>query len=131
MDDLAGRQKIKISEALMGSWNTDVKFDNSGILLSSYPFLDNIAGILKGNPDLRLEIALQTFENVVPGKTMKISERWAGELAFYFKNKEINIDAIDSKGFDTDHKLLKQYVPDGKLINGVIDFIFMDNSNEF
>jgi len=130
MDDLAGQQKTKISEALKGSGNPEVKFDKFGILLSSYPFLDNIAGILTGNPDIRLEIALQAFENEAPGHTMKISERWARELAFYFKNKEINIDAIGSKGFDTGHKLLKQYVPDSKIINGVIEFIFMENSNQ-
>jgi len=56
---------------------------------------------------------------------MEISERWAQELAFYFKNKEIDMDAFGSKGFGLSHPVFKPFVPDSKTIDGVIEFIFM------
>ena len=58
---------------------------------------------------------------------MEISERWAQELAFYFKNKEIDLKNFHSKGFGLSHPVFKPFVPDNKTINGVIEFIFMKN----
>ena len=69
MDDLSERQKVKIKEALKESGKLTVRFDQYGIIPASYPFLDNIAGILKENPDIRLEIVLHAVEDEIPGDT--------------------------------------------------------------
>jgi len=125
MDDLSERQKVKIKEALKESGKLAVRFNQYGIIPASYPFLDNVVGVLKENPDIRLELVLHEIKDEIPGDTMEISERWAQELAFYFKNKEIDMDAFGSKGFGLSHPVFKPFVPDSKTIDGVIEFIFM------
>jgi len=125
MDDLSERQKVKIKEALKESGKLAVRFNQYGIIPASYSFLDNVVGVLKENPDIRLELVLHAIKDEIPGDTMEISERWAQELAFYFKNKEIDMDAFGSKGFGLSHPVFKPFVPDSKTIDGVIEFIFM------
>ena len=94
MDDLSERQKTKIREALKESGKLVVRFDKYGIKPASYQVLDNFVGVLKENPDIRLELVLNAVEDENPGNKMGISEKWAQEMAFYFKNKEIDKDVI-------------------------------------
>jgi outer membrane protein OmpA-like peptidoglycan-associated protein len=127
MDDLSQRQKVKIKEPLQKFGKLEVKFDKYGIIPASYPFLDNVIDILKENPDIRLELVLHAIEDKKPGDTMEMSEKCARELAFYFKNKEVNMDAIRSKGFGISSPAFKPFVPDSKTIKGVIELVFMKN----
>jgi outer membrane protein OmpA-like peptidoglycan-associated protein len=127
MDDLAERQKVKIKEALKESGKLAVKFNQYGIIPASYPFLDNIVGVLNENPDVRLELVLHAIKDEIPGDAMEISEGWAQELAFYFKNKGINMDAFHSKGFGLSQPVFNPSVPGIKTIDGIIEFIFMKN----
>jgi outer membrane protein OmpA-like peptidoglycan-associated protein len=125
MDDLSERQNVKIKEALKESEKLSVRFDQYGIIPVSYPFLDNIVVVLKENPDIRLEIVLHAIKDEIAVDTMEISEKWAQELAFYFKSKEIGMDAYQSKGSGLSQPVFKPFVPDSKTIDGVIEFIFM------
>jgi len=125
MDDLSEHQKVKIKEALKESGKLDVRFDQYGIVPASYLFLNKIVGILKENSDIRLEMVLHAMEDKIPGEPIEISERWAQELAFYFKNKEIDPDAFHSKGFGLSRNVFKSFVPDSKTMDGIIEFIFM------
>jgi outer membrane protein OmpA-like peptidoglycan-associated protein len=127
MDDLSERQKAKYKEALKISGKLAVTFNRYGILPASYPFLDNIAGVLKENPEIRLEITLHTIEDEIPGDKMLIAEKWAQELAFYFKNKGVNLDAVHSKGFGLSNPVLNPSVPGSLSNDGIIEFIFMKN----
>jgi outer membrane protein OmpA-like peptidoglycan-associated protein len=126
-DDMSERQKVKIREALKESGKLTIKFDKYGIKPASYQFLDSIAGILKENPDIRLELVLNAHEAEIPGNKMEISEEWARELTFYFKNKKIDINALRCKGFDLSNPVFKPFIPDSKTIDGVIEFMFMKN----
>jgi outer membrane protein OmpA-like peptidoglycan-associated protein len=130
MDDLSERQKVKIKESLKEPGEMVVIFDQYGIMPASYPFLDNIAGILKENPDIRLEINLNLIKDEISGDNIEISEKWAQELAFYFKNKEIDKNTFRSKGFGLSPPVFKQFVSANKSITGVTDFIFMKTNNQ-
>lgn len=127
MDDLAERQKVRIEEALKKSGELTVKLDQYGIKPASYQLLDNVVGVLKENPDIRLEIVLHAIEDEIPVNTMEISEKWAQELSSYFVIKEIAMDAIGCKGYGLAPSVFKPFVPDSKTIDGVIEFIFMKN----
>jgi len=70
-------------------------------------------------------MVLHAMEDKIPGELIEISERWAQELAFYFKNKEIDSDAFHSKGFGLSPDVFNTFVPDNKTLNGIIEFIFM------
>jgi outer membrane protein OmpA-like peptidoglycan-associated protein len=127
MDDLPERQKVKIEGAIKESGKKTVSFDRYGLNPASLPFLDNVASVLKQNPDIRLELVLHTIENEMLIGKMGISEKWAQELAFYFKNKGIDKDVVRSKGFGLSKPVFKPYVTDNKTIDGVVEFIFMKN----
>jgi outer membrane protein OmpA-like peptidoglycan-associated protein len=127
MDDISDRQKVKIEEALKASVNPAVRFDQYGIKSASYQFIDNVVGVIKENPDIRLELALHAVEDESPGNKMLISEKWAQELAFYFENKGINMDSFSSKGNGWSHPTLKPVEKDSIKIDGIIEFIFMKN----
>jgi outer membrane protein OmpA-like peptidoglycan-associated protein len=125
MDDLSERQRTQIKNALKEYGKPTVAFNPFGIITSSYPFLDHVAGILKEDPEIRLEIVLQAAEDGIPGNTMVTSEKWAQELTFYFKDKEIDMDALHCKGSGLSHPIFEPFVQDKITTDGVIDFIFM------
>ncbi len=127
MDDLSGQQKARITERLKESGRPAIRFDQSGIAPASFSFLDNIARILKADPDIRLEIALKPIKDEIPGETMNASEKWAQEVAFYFKNKDVDMNRFSSKGFGHGHQLLKPPVTVSSTIDGVMELMFMKN----
>jgi outer membrane protein OmpA-like peptidoglycan-associated protein len=127
MDDLSERQKTKIKESLKVSGEIAIIFDQYGIIPASFQFLNNVAGVLKENPDTRLEIAMNSIRDEIPSDKMEISEKWAQELAFYFRNKEINMDAFRCKGFGISPNIFKPFLPTSKTTDGVAEFIFMKN----
>jgi hypothetical protein len=127
MDDLSERQKVKIGGALEESGKKSVIFHRYGLDPASLPFLDNVVSVLKQNPDIRLELVLHTIENEMLAGKMGISEIWAQELAFFFKNKGIDKDLVRSKGFGLSKPVFKPYVKDNKTIDGIVEFIFMKN----
>ena len=125
MDDLSERQNAKIKAAFNEHGRFEVKFNKYGIIPASYSFLDNVIAVLKENPELRLESVLHSNENEKSGTTMEISEIWAQELTFYFKNKEIDTDVIRCKGFGMSDPGFKPFVPESNSIDGELEFIFM------
>jgi len=124
MNDLSNQQKSKIKEKLNLDGNLTLEFDKNGIAPSSYPLLDHVANILKEDSTIRLQMALHKIKDVSEDK-MEISEQWAQELAFYFKNKEISKEAYNSKGFGLSPAELKPFTTLDKTIAGVVEFIFM------
>jgi outer membrane protein OmpA-like peptidoglycan-associated protein len=125
MDDLTERQKVKIKLALNESGKLAVKFNQYGIMPASYPFLDRVVRVLKENSDIRLEVVLHKTENGIPGNTLELSEKWAQELAFYYKNKEIAADAFHCKGMGLSQSIFNPSELYGKAIDGVIELEFM------
>ena len=125
MDDLSGQQKARITERLKESGRPAIRFDQYGIAPASFPFLDNIARILEADPDIRLEIVLKPIKDEIPGETMNPSEKWAQEVAFYFKNKDVDMNRFSSKGFGPGYQLLKPPVTVSRTIDGVMEFMFM------
>ncbi len=49
---------------------------------------------------------------------MEISERWAQELAFYLKNKEIDMGMHTVRAMGSSVSGLQSFVPDDKTSNG-------------
>lgn len=127
MEDLSEHHKKIIKEVLKVAGKPTVKIDKYGIISASYPLLDKVAGILKENSDIRLEMMLFAIEDETLGDTMEISETWAQLLAFYFRNKEISREVYQSRGYGLSRPLFKPFEPESKTIDGVIDFVFMKN----
>lgn len=125
MDDLMERQKAKIKAALGDAYMPVVNFSNTGILPPSFSVLDKIAEVLNSNPDIRVEIAVHTANNEMRGDSVEPSERWAQELAFFFRNKGIKKDSFRSNAFGSGFSILKPAAIESKAIEGTVEFIFM------
>jgi hypothetical protein len=126
MDDLSERQKTKIKGSLESAKKV-VKFDKFGILPVSHPFLNMLGMILKENPDIRLEMGLYEVEDKLSGDRIKTAEKWARELAFYFKNEEIDQNSFHSNTFDLYDPLFKTSAPEITANDGILELIFMKN----
>ena len=127
MDDLSERQKLKIKAMIKSPGDQAINFNKNGILPDSYQLLDNFTGLLKENQDIRLEMVVHSLEDKLPSGKMGISEIWAQELTYYFRNKEINSDAYHSMGVGLSGSVIKPVVPENNKTDGVIEFIFMKN----
>jgi len=125
IEGLPEQQKVLIKDELRGYGKMAVRFDRYGIKSDSYPFLDKVAGVLKENPELRLEIAVHASVDDLPDETVEISEKWAQELAFYFRNKEIDMDESRSKGFGLSNPIFESFVPSNQAVDVLIEFVFL------
>lgn len=125
MDDIPERKITKIRESMKESGKLAVRFDKYGIEPDSYGNLDNFVRILKENTDIRLELVLNASGRVKESNKMEVSDKWARELAFYFKNKEVEIGSVRSKGFDLTNTVFKPFIQDSKSIEGIVGFMFM------
>ena len=125
MDDLTSRQRTIIKESLKGPFELTVKYDQAGILKVSYPFLDTIVELLKKNQDLRLEMVVHSLKDNLPADQPEISEQWARELSFYFKNKGIDPDTYSSIGFGLSDSVYNPDLSQNKTVDGEIEFVFL------
>jgi hypothetical protein len=128
MDDISERQKEKIRNALLGSGKSAIIFDRYGIKPSSFSFLDDVARVLNEEPEVRLEITLHANGERMPANTLAITEIWAQELAFYFKNLGTRINASQFKGMGSSYPMLKLMTTNVPESDGVIALIFMKNA---
>jgi hypothetical protein len=128
MDDLSERQKAKIRSDLKGIKNPVLVFDRNGIVISSSPILNNIAGMLKMNGDIGLEIKVHSLRNIREGEKAELSERCARELIFWFRNSEAGSGILNSKGFGLTPSIFKKNLPGSqKKMDGFVEFIFIKN----
>jgi hypothetical protein len=126
MDNLTERQKTKIKALISASTQRVVTFDESGIIPSSFSWLDMIVEVMKEMPDIMLEIAVHSLNDESSGSIIT-SEQCAQELKFFLKNRDIRMDSFHSKGFGSSISVFGPVVADDKSVEGTIEFIFMKN----
>ncbi|MBI5011047.1 MAG: PKD domain-containing protein [Bacteroidia bacterium] len=128
MDDLSERQKTKIRTSLKEIKSPVLKSDRSEIDLSSFNLLQIVEAILKENRDIRVEIAVYSLGNEVAGNKMELSERYAQEIAFWFRNCGAGSGLSGCKGYGLTRSVFKPDLPGSQAKrNGFIEFIFMKN----
>ncbi len=126
-EDLMERQRVKISDDINRTGKLTIACNPFGLTSSSFAFLDTVAGILKGNPEIRLEIVVHSVAGGAPDNSTEVSEKWAQELGFYFRGKEIGRDAVHCRGSGLSDEPFRPFVPGILSAEGVIDFVFMKN----
>jgi outer membrane protein OmpA-like peptidoglycan-associated protein len=128
MDDLSEKQKARIKALFMQTGGLTIKFNYKGILPDSYPLLENIAAFIKVNPDIRLQIVVHTNDDEFQGGKMKISDRYAQELAFFFRNENIIRNTLSIKGIGMMSSVFGTTIPGSETSQGVIECIFFKNN---
>jgi hypothetical protein len=125
MDDLREDQKTNIRKSLPDLKKCLVSFNAYGISPLSYSFLDVISDILKNNLDIRLNLVLHMTENTTTVHPVELSEKWARELNFFFKNKGIDMNTFHCGNTNFSLSDLNSIKPHTKTVDGIIEFIFM------
>ncbi len=128
MDDLSEQQISKITSIINSNKGVAINFNKNGIVDVSYPFLNDIIEYLKGNQDIRLEMALHTIENRLNGEALATSELYTQQLASYFKNMQISTNSFNCREFGSSPSIFKPVLAENKTTNGYIEFIFMKNN---
>lgn len=127
MDDLSERQKANIRAKLSGNVNHELNFNRNGLLTSSNSVLQIFYEVLKENPDIRLEMSVYANRAELSGGRMEISEMWAQELAYWFRNNEIGMEVLNSSGYGSARSPFRPLEDENKTLDGVIEFAFMKN----
>lgn len=125
MDDLPEYQKAAIQKSFMDLETWQVAFNAYGIIPASYPFLDTLAGILKNNWDIRLNLVLHKTDSKTTDNPVKQFEKWAQELNFFFKNKKTDLGAYHCRFSDFSFAGQTAVNPQDNIVTGIIEVIFM------
>ncbi len=127
LNDLTKQQNQEIIESLNKNINGKIIFDRYEINPLSFELLNSIAGVLKSDTTIKLEICVNSKENNIPEKKMNNSERLAQALAFYLKNKDISLNAFHAKGFEHNMVDIGSFFYRILSYDNVIGFYFMSN----
>ncbi len=126
-NDLSELQKQKIVINLHGSNATTIDIRDNGFENESLPVLNKFIQVLKENPDLKLEIAVHTWDKGSSGSNLGITEKGALELNSYFLSHGITAAAIHCKGYGESRPANEKVKGENKL-NKRIEFIFSPNN---
>ncbi|HAM09230.1 MAG: hypothetical protein A2X04_07050 [Bacteroidetes bacterium GWF2_41_9] len=127
MDDLSERQKTNIRAKLSGNISHELNFFRNGLLTSSNSILQIIYEVLKEDPDIRLEMSVYANRAEFSGGKMEISEMWAQEVTYWFRNNEISMEVLNSSGYGLARSPFRPVEKEDKTKDGVIEFAFMKN----
>jgi len=120
-DDLSNSQRSEIEKAFSQATFL-VLFDDYGIVPKSYPFLEKAISVLKGNPEIRLEIMLHSIDE--NGYAEKLSTHQAQEISFFLRNKGIDNSMARCRSAEMS-RLLNHSRYTNLSPNGIIEFIYM------
>jgi outer membrane protein OmpA-like peptidoglycan-associated protein len=93
-------KSAKVTDA--GTWlYEDIKFDSGSakIKSASYPVLDEIAALLKGNPGLKVEVQGHTDSAGSREMNLKLSKNRAKSVVTYLLQKGVSQDQLSSEGY--------------------------------
>lgn len=128
MDNLSELQKDKIVKNLCETRACAIETNDTGIDTASYPVLAEFIHVLKDNHDMKLEIAVHTWDKGSPGNNLEISEKYALDLYSCFINNGTTAGVMHCKGYGNSR-------PENENNKGTenqnrrIEFIFSNNHN--
>ena len=125
LSGLPEREKYRIAEELNMKGQPLLRFNRYGLDSLSYPFMETLAGILKENQDIRLEMILQDSREGGSGESADTLAQWAGELAFYLKNRDVSADSFHSMSGRMAQSPFQQAVKENDGAYGVLQLLFM------
>ena len=111
-------QSAQVTEA--GTWlYEDIKFDSgsANIKSGSYPVLAEIAGVLKQNPNLKVEIQGHTDSAGRLALNNKLSSDRANAVMEYLIDKGVNPTQLTSAGYGPTRPLVSNDTSDGRARN--------------
>jgi len=102
-------------------------FAKAELLPESMKVLDEVAGILLKNPELKLEIEGHTSSEGSYNANMKLSNERAEAVRDYIAGKGIDISRLSAKGYGPDRPLNQGNTPEEKAINRRVEMKLSNN----
>ena len=81
------------------------KANSAELLAGSFEVLDEVATILKNNPEIRVSIEGHTSRDGAYATNMKLSESRANKVKSYLESKGIDANRLSAVGFGPDKPL--------------------------
>ncbi|MFO7370043.1 MAG: PKD domain-containing protein [Bacteroidales bacterium] len=124
MDDLTDQQKQKI-KVVFEKKDRFIGSDRYGVLPFPNPLLDEVAGMLQKDPEMKLEMVVHSNKNADQESALKASEKQAQELTFYIKNKGTSKHAFRGNGVGLSGSFVNSLLKQREQPEGIIEFVFM------
>lgn len=106
--------------------DANFEFNQSEVSESSYPILDRVAGIMKENPDLALEIAAHT-DNVGSFEfNLDLSEKRAQSIVNYLVSKGIDAARLHGNGYGESRPIADNATEEGRTKNRRVEFLILN-----
>jgi outer membrane protein OmpA-like peptidoglycan-associated protein len=122
---LAKKQKVVVREGKIDILEK-VQFGvgKANILPASFPLLDQVAGVLKGHPEiLKLEVQGHT-DNVGPAdKNLKLSHGRAEAVVAYLVKKGVAVQTLAPKGYGEEQPIADNRTAAGRSQNRRVEFV--------
>ncbi len=102
------------------------EFNQSGVSVSSYPLLNQLADILIENPELALEIAAHTDHIGSQDYNLELSQRRAQSIVEYLVNSGVDRKRMTGKGYGESRPIASNSTEEGRMQNRRVEFIIID-----
>jgi outer membrane protein OmpA-like peptidoglycan-associated protein len=106
-----------IAGAEMHLYNIYFETDSFRILPDSEPELQKLAGFLKDNPSLKVEIQGHTDNTGNEAKNLELSEKRAHSVVEYLVENKIDKTRLSWKGFGEKQPVAENETPEGRRMN--------------
>ena len=105
-----------------------IRFEQGTAVISkpSYPALEEIANLLKENPETTYEINVHTDNSLDEATSLKLSEERAEVVKQYLVGKGVPDDKLNAKGYGSSMPLESNDTPEGKAANNRVDFYWFN-----
>lgn len=107
----------KVNE--FGCWVVKILFDTAkwDIKPQSFPALDEVAAVLKKNPDVKIEVQGHTDNVGKPAYNMKLSDNRAKAVVNYLVKKGVKKEMLQAKGYGLTKPIASNDTPEGRAEN--------------
>jgi len=112
-------KEIKITQQIHFAFDKDV------IRPESYPVLNAVVDVLKGNPKIKLEVQGHTDDKGPPAYNKKLSQRRADSVRKYLVEHGIDGSRLTSVGYGMERPIVPNSTPVNRALNRRVQFIRM------
>jgi outer membrane protein OmpA-like peptidoglycan-associated protein len=100
--------------------------NDSKISTNGYPVLDQIVGLMKKYPTIRLVIATHTDNTLLPSTNLLLSRNRAQSMVNYLVSRGISKNRLIHEGYGETRPIVSNYTEAERKMNRRVEFIIMN-----
>ena len=128
-NSVPGAKVERVGEGIVVEFEEKVLFgfDRSDLNASAEDNLDKLVNVLKEYPDTNIEIQGHTDSKGTEGYNQSLSDKRAGAVASYLRNRGVSSSRISTKGFGESAPIASNESESGRSQNRRVDFLITAN----